>query len=151
MLPSTALVNMACCASGSNRGYDELVPHHIHVVDEDRQYAEWTEDETLTGNVRYVNNKSGIIAAKKALNQLHFKLGLEGYNQVYVDQMDSDVVAVTRHNPETHTSYVLVAFTAFSHPDVNASNYQRNIKPLRVEGVLDEIFLEASLSHMDGL
>ncbi|XP_050313135.1 glycogen debranching enzyme isoform X2 [Anthonomus grandis grandis] len=150
LLPSTALVNMACCASGSNRGYDELVPHHIHVVDETRQYTEWSEDESqVIGNVRYVNDRFGIIAAKRALNNLHFKLGSEGFNQVYVDQMDADIVAVTRHNPKSHVSYILVAFTAFGHPDVHAGNYQRSVKPLRVEGVLQEIVLEASLSHVD--
>ncbi|XP_063921993.1 glycogen debranching enzyme [Zophobas morio] len=149
LLPSTALVNMACCASGSNRGYDELVPHHIHVVDETRQYTEWSDDENLsTGNARYVTKKSGIIAAKKALNDLHFLLGDEGFNQVYVDQMDPDVVAVTRHCPETHQSYVLVAFTAFSHPPEEAANHQRGIRALRVEGVLDEIVLEATLNHV---
>lgn len=58
-------------------------------------------------------------------------------------------MAVTRHNPITHVSYVLVAFTAFGHPDIHAGSYQRGIKPLRVEGVLDEIVLEASLSHID--
>lgn len=61
--------------------------------------------------------------------------------------MDSDIVAVTRHNPKTHESLVLVAFTAFSHPDQNAGDYQRGIKPLRVEGVVDEVVFEATLSH----
>ncbi|XP_019697923.1 glycogen debranching enzyme [Harpegnathos saltator] len=150
LLPSTALVSMACCASGSSRGYDELVPHHIHVVDEERQYSSWTNDDNLVDNVKYINLKTGIIAAKKALNELHYTLGKQNFSQVFVDQIDSDIVAVTRHSPTTHESVVLVAFTAFKHPDSSVQcDFKRHIKPLRVEGIVEEIILEASLSHVD--
>lgn len=64
--------------------------------------------------------------------------------------MDTDIVAVTRHCPESHQSVILVAFTAFGHPNSNSNDFQRDIKPLRVEGVLEEIILEASLSHRGG-
>lgn len=69
--------------------------------------------------------------------------------QVYVDQMDFDIVAVTRHNPKTHEGVVLVAFTAFTHPSIDAANCQKKIRPLQVEGLLDEVILEATLNHVN--
>jgi glycogen debranching enzyme len=59
--------------------------------------------------------------------------------------MDPDIVAVTRHHPGTHESVVLVAYTAFAHPD---PHYKRDyVKPLRVEGTVGEVILEATLVH----
>ncbi|XP_018012653.1 glycogen debranching enzyme isoform X1 [Hyalella azteca] len=137
MLPSSALVSMACCASGSNRGYDELVPHHIHVVNERRLYYSWSN--SVQPSAGTVNAGTGIIAAKRVLNDLHLSLGRDGFSQVFVDQVTSDVVTVTRHNPVTHESVVLVAYTSFAPPAVIGSPYVRSLK---VQGALKEIIFE---------
>ena len=81
--------------------------------------------------------------AKKALNDLHFKLGKEGFNEVYVDQLDPDIVAITRHNPTTHQSVILVAHTAFNH-GVNIERANTGLG-LNVEGQVLEVVLEAQL------
>ncbi|KAI5638657.1 amylo-alpha-1,6-glucosidase domain-containing protein [Phthorimaea operculella] len=142
LLPTAALVSMACCATGSTRGYDELVPHHIHVVDEDRLYTEW---EDTSGGEGRVGPHSGIISAKRALNNLHLELAKMGYSEVYVDQMDADTVAVTRHHPVERRSVILVARTCF-HPPTGTPPPPRD---LRFEGTLDEIVLEAEMVQKD--
>ena len=132
-LPSSAMCLMASCAYGSNRGYDELVPHHIHVVKETREYQGF-------------KGLKGIMEAKQVLNRLHFELGQEGFNEVFVDQLDPDVVAITRHDPQSHQSLVLVAHTVFNHGvDLGRANTGLG---LNVEGQVLEIVLEANLNKI---
>ncbi|XP_055637696.1 glycogen debranching enzyme isoform X2 [Toxorhynchites rutilus septentrionalis] len=139
LIPSAALVSMACCAIGSNRGYDELVPHHIHVVDEERQYQEWG---------KHVTKGTGIVAVKEALNLLHGGLATRGFDQVFVDQMHPDIVAVTRHSTQSHETVILVAHTAFSYP--NAWAGPTGVRPLRFEGNLVEIVFEVQIYKKTG-
>ncbi|CAK1552429.1 unnamed protein product [Leptosia nina] len=143
LLPSAALVAFAACATGSTRGYDDLVPHHIHVVDEERLYPAWADgDEPPEASVKV---EDGLLAARLALNQLHRQMATDGYTEVFVDQMDEDVVAVTRHHPVSRKSVILVAYTAFRSPNPSAG--PRQLRPLRFEGQLSEIALEARLRH----
>lgn len=106
------------------------------MVDEERHYQEWGLN---------VDFKTGIVAARKALNDLHGELAENGFCQVFVDQMHPDIVAVTRHNPATHESVILVAHTSFSSPNPNAE--PTGVRPLQFEGSLVEIILEAELTH----
>lgn len=99
---TTALVNMAICATGSNRGYDELVPHHINVVKERRLYQ------------ADVDENSGILPLRRILNGYLQKELSQGFNEIFVDQVNDDIIAITRHNPTDGRSIILVARTAFS-------------------------------------
>ncbi|XP_032118807.1 glycogen debranching enzyme isoform X4 [Sapajus apella] len=139
-LPSTTIVSMACCASGSTRGYDELVPHQISVVSEERFYTKWNP-EALPSNPGEVNFQSGIIAARCAINKLHQELGAKGFIQVYVDQVDEDIVAVTRHSPSIHQSVVAVSRTAFRNP--KTSFYSKEVPQMCIPGKIEEVVLEA--------
>ncbi|KAH3779503.1 hypothetical protein DPMN_157306 [Dreissena polymorpha] len=53
-------------------------------------------------------------------------------SQVYVDQIDGDTVSVTRHNPVTHQSIVLVARTAFHQPKDPTTT--PHIRPVIIQG-----------------
>uniref|UniRef100_A0A8D8RVX4 Glycogen debranching enzyme n=1 Tax=Cacopsylla melanoneura TaxID=428564 RepID=A0A8D8RVX4_9HEMI len=142
LLPSAALVTMSASACGSTAGYDTLVPHQIDVVEETRQYPEWD---------KHVNLTSGIIGGKRALNRLHNELGLQGYTQVFVDQVDTDIVAITRHHPSSHESIVLVAFTAFNSNIAHERSHQGGEgKGIKVDGVVGQVLLEAGLRHSSG-
>ena len=134
LVPSSALVSMSSCAIGSNRGHDEMIPYHIHVVKEDRLYRKWSQSNAAA---EFVGNSAAMIRVKRALNNLHQMLAENGYDQVFVDQRTPDVVAVTRHNPQTHDGYLMIAHTAFK--DLPGLG----IPPITIEGEITAIALEA--------
>ena len=150
LLASSAVISMSACATGSNRGYDELVPHHIHVVRENRVYRGWNDTPTDSRDPNHGNSgndsasyASGIIFAKSLLNELHSRLCLEGYSEIYVDQVDSNVIAVTRFNPVNHKSVVLVARTCFSKQEPAITGFIRNIT---IAGKINVILFEGRMT-----
>lgn len=90
-----------------------------------------------------ININTGIIGGKKALNELHHDLGKRGFDQVYVDQINSDIVCVTRCNGKTHESVVLISYTSFSTP----SSQNGLGKGITVNGKVQNILIEASLEY----
>ncbi|CAI5441641.1 unnamed protein product [Caenorhabditis angaria] len=139
ILPTAAMLSMASCAVGSNRGYDEFIRDHIHVVSEARPYSSWLKKEE-------VSLEKGIIRGRKILNDLHVWLAQNGYSQVFVDQMNSDIVGITRHNPITHETVVVVSHTSFN--SFNYVHYPGGLKHIPIGGVLEKVLFEMKLNEI---
>ena len=63
-----------------------------------------------------------------------------------MDQVTEHVVTVTRHNPVTHQSIVLAAYTSFVPPSNIHNDF---VRPLKVQGSLDEIIFEFRVKGSD--
>ncbi|KAA8580496.1 hypothetical protein FQN60_013454, partial [Etheostoma spectabile] len=137
-LPRSTLVSMACCATGSIRGYDELLPCQISAVKDDHEYTCWNSEARTCDQV---NLQTGILAGKLALNRLHQKLAAEGFTQVYVEQLDEGVVAVTRHCPSRHQSVVAVLRRAMKNPETQ--HHKEDVSSVFIPGHIQEVVLEA--------
>ncbi|CAF4096790.1 unnamed protein product, partial [Rotaria magnacalcarata] len=138
----SACVTMANCSTGSNRGYDELIPHHIDVVHETRFYSKWGYQN------KQINEKTAIISIKKSLNKLHMDLFQQGFTQLMVDQLSTSALLITRHNPETHKSISLLpqirqsiinikqTIKQFSNPTSQFNKIVKNLTLIDLERVL---------------
>jgi glycogen debranching enzyme len=129
VLPRSAFVAMSCTPTGSNRGYDELVPHHIDVVHERRTYEKWTDDKMI-----------GLVYAKLIFNRLHVRLSSEGYTRTIADQLSSNTLMITRQHPITNSAIILIGHT---------DKIDEEIQPLLIQGTIEDILFEMNLSWLN--
>ncbi len=96
-----ALVAFSWSAIGSTKGFDDLYPKTLDVVQESRLYRPISNPE-----------ESGIGAIKRLVNHLHVEMVREGFSEGHVHQ-ENDYLLFHRVHPQTHRGYVCLAHTAF--------------------------------------
>jgi glycogen debranching enzyme len=139
VLPRSAFVAMSCTPTGSNRGYDELVPHHIDVVHERRTYEKWTDDKL-----------KNLIHAKSIFNTLHARLSSEGYTRMAADQLSVNTLMITRQHPITNSAIILIGHTdAVQLLDDEKTKEKEKIEPLMIQGTIEDILFEMNLSWLN--
>jgi glycogen debranching enzyme len=74
-LSTGALAAFGMCATGSVKGFDDLYPKLLNLVNEKRKYE-------LTG----LEENSGIAKIKRVLNELHLEMMLENFEEGHVHQ-----------------------------------------------------------------
>lgn len=133
---------------GSVKGYDEIYPRLLDIVNEKRNY-----------NPNPKHN-SGIVEAKHRLLKLHQEMCLEGYREVYVHQ-ENDFLQVHRQHPGSQAGYLLISRTAF--PGQGSGHGPIRLRKSQVEYVFgyslkiddhkakDSEYLEGLPSHLETL
>ncbi|KIJ65141.1 glycoside hydrolase family 133 protein [Hydnomerulius pinastri MD-312] len=100
-LAVAGIVTFGYCAIASVKGFDDLYPKLLNLVEEKRRYE-------ITG----VGENSGIARAKRVLNGLRREMVLGGSEEGHVFQ-DGNYIMIHRVHPGTQNGYLLVANTAF--------------------------------------
>ncbi|KAG9312806.1 glycoside hydrolase family 13 protein [Chiua virens] len=101
-LSVAGLVTFGYCAVASVKGFDDLYPKLLNLVQEKRLYE-------ITG----LDEGSGIGRAKRILNGLRREMILGGYEESHVFQ-DGDYITIHRVHPQTQKGYLVVVHTAFT-------------------------------------
>ncbi|KAF1745389.1 hypothetical protein MXB_3007 [Myxobolus squamalis] len=185
-VPSCAFVAMASCPIGSVRGFDEIVPYQvdtnfnlilqINVVSESKLYSTWLESEIIIDSpllfsqfIRSANSNGkigsglGIVHLRKFMNQFHTKMQLEGFNQIYVDQVSPSIVTVTRNNPSSGVRYVLIsnhALEKLSNEKLTIAKKEHFMFPppistewqypeISIPGIIEEVLIEAYMVYCE--
>ncbi|EGC38367.1 hypothetical protein DICPUDRAFT_45888 [Dictyostelium purpureum] len=108
-LPNAAIVTMTVSAIGSTRGYDEIFPKTIDLVNETRLYNP------------NLNLSSGILPVRTLLNKLHLELSVNDYSETHIHQ-DGNLLFIQRYSPSLNQSIFCLSHSAFSSDQNN--NYE---------------------------
>ena len=138
-LPNAAIVSFCSSATGSVMGYDEIYPALIDLVGEQRLYT----SPSSTGVVAVGAGEGGIAGIKKLLNQIHVQMGIEGFEETYIDHRDQ-YITIHRVNPQSRKGYFCIAHTAYPGSGDGSGSFD----PVRLAGTKAKCIGSWSL-HVD--
>ncbi|RIA84467.1 glycoside hydrolase family 13/133 protein [Glomus cerebriforme] len=128
-LSNGALVAMSSCAIGSVKGYDEIYPQLVDLVNETRPYELHEKPLDI-----------GIGRVKKVLQHLHTEMILDGYIETHVHH-ENDYIIVHRLQPHNNRGYLLIAHCAFSKPTAQRGE----LSPVKLRGTRAELIFSTHL------
>lgn len=121
------LVTFSFSAIGSNKGFDDLYPKLLDLVNESRLYDN-------------VEIAAGIGSWKRLLNHLHTEMARNGFREGHFHQ-EHEYIMSHRVHPSTHEGYLLVAHTAF-HGDSKDRGF---VAPMKLRRTKAAFILGSSL------